>query len=159
MAKNEAPTHEGIKIISENRKARFNYHILETFEAGIVLTGAEIKSIRQGHITLAESYVRPEGEEIFLVNAHIDPYAFNSEKDYDPVRKRKLLLKRHEIDKLRGRVEAKGLTLVALKIYLKRGRAKIEIALAKGKNAPDKRNTIRERQSNREVARAIKSKR
>jgi SsrA-binding protein len=148
----------GIKIINDNRKARFNYHILEVYEAGIVLTGPEIKSIRQGHVVLAESYIRPEGDEVFLLNAHIDPYAFNTDPKYDPVRKRKLLLKRNEIDKLRGRVEAKGLTLVPLKIYLKRGLAKIEIALAKGKNAPDKRQSIRDRQVKREIARVIKAK-
>jgi SsrA-binding protein len=153
------PAKESIKVIAQNKKARFNYHIVETVEAGIVLTGAEIKSIRAGGVSLAESYIRPYQESLSLLNAHINPYSHSGDREYDPVRPRKLLLHKREIDHLRGRVEAKGMTLVPLSLYLKNGRAKIEVALAKGKDAPDKRDTIRERESKREVARAIKSAR
>lgn len=149
---------EGVKVITVNRKARFNYHIDETYEAGIVLTGPEMKSVREGAISLAESYIVPDKGELFLLNAHIKPYKFNTSKSYDPVRKRKLLMHKYEIDRLRGRVEAKGFTLVPTRVYLKRGRAKIEVALAKGKAAPDKRQTIKEREGKREAERAMKSK-
>ncbi|MCO6432392.1 MAG: SsrA-binding protein SmpB [Deltaproteobacteria bacterium] len=145
-----------VKVVAQNKKARFDYHIIETFEAGIVLTGAEIKSIRANGISLAESYIRPERDEVYLLNAHIKPYSFSSDKEFDPVRKRKLLLKKREIDKLRGRVEQKGLTIVPLSLYLKRGLAKLEIGLAKGKAAPDKRQTMKERESKRELDRALK---
>lgn len=147
----------GIKIICENRKARFSYEIIETFEAGLVLTGAEIKSVRQGGVSLGESYVRPDKAELLLINAHIQPYAFESRKaEYDPIRKRKLLLNRREIDKLRGGVERKGLTIIPLKMYLKRGLAKLEIALAKGKASADKRQSVKDRDAKREAARAMK---
>lgn len=146
-----------MKIITDNKKARFNYHIEERFEAGIVLTGAEIKSIRAGQMSLAESYIVPEKDELYLLHAHIKPYTFDSSKTFDPVRKRKLLMHRHEINKLRGRVEAKGYTLVPTKVYLKGGLAKVEVALAKGKAAPDKRQTIKERDAKREAQRALKA--
>lgn len=154
----KSPDQEGRKVVCVNRKARFDYHILETFEAGIVLTGPEIKSIRQGGISLAESYVSPYGDELFLLGAHIKPYSFSAQADYDPVRKRKLLLNRHEIEVLRTRVERKGLTIVPLQLHLKRGRAKLEIALAKGKAAPDKRDTIKRREADREARRAMSEK-
>lgn len=150
---------DGIKIISENRKARFNYHILDSFEAGVVLTGAEIKSIRSGGISLQEGYIRPQDGELWLLGVHIKPYTFSSEKEYDPVKPRKLLMRADEIKKLSGKVEQKGLTLVPLKVYLKKGRAKIEVALAQGKTAPDKRTDIKKKESDRELARAIKNKR
>ncbi|RMG39642.1 MAG: SsrA-binding protein SmpB [Candidatus Dadabacteria bacterium] len=157
MAKKKKKVEEsGLKVISTNKKARFNYQILEKFEAGLVLSGAEIKSIRQGGISLDESYVRPDGNELYLVQAYIKPYSHISQQDYDPRRKRKLLMHRHEINKLRGRVEEKGLTLVPLRVYLKRGYAKLEIGLARGKAAPDKRKTIKERELKREAERAIK---
>lgn len=149
--------NSGIKIISENRKARFNYEIIECFEAGMVLTGAEIKSVRQGHVSLGESYVRPEGGTLILVNAHIQPYEFEAHKHlYDPLRKRTLLLHRREIHKLTSAVEREGLTIVPLKIYLKRGYAKLEIALVRGKAGPDKRQSIKEREAKREAERALK---
>lgn len=148
----------GKKILVQNKKARFEYHIIETFEAGIVLTGAEIKSVRLGEINIAESYVRPDGGEFYLIGSHIKPYVFAADREYDPIRKRKLLLHKHEIEKLRTKVEAKGLTVVPLSLYLKNGFAKVELALAKGKSAPDKRDSIRSRESEREVARAMKSK-
>ena len=146
----------GSKLISANRKARFQYQIVETFEAGIVLTGSEIKSVRAGKVQLGESYVRPQGGELWLIQAHISQYLFDADKNYDPVRKRKLLMKRREIDQLRVKVEQKGLTLIPLSIYLKRGLAKIELALAKGKAAPDKREAVKEREATRETKRAIK---
>lgn len=152
MTKDQPP----IKILNENRKARFNYEILDTYEAGIVLTGAEVKSVRDGGVSLAESFVRPDRGEIFLVQAHIKPYKFNADPNYDPVRKRKLLLSRREIDELRGAVERKGLTIVPLKMYLKRGLAKLEIALARGKASPDKRESVKRREADREAQRAIK---
>jgi SsrA-binding protein len=132
---------------------------LESFEAGLVLTGAEIKSIRTGEITVNEAYVRPQGSELFLLNAYIKPYAHSGDKEYDPRRPRKLLLHRKEIAKLTRELETKGTTIVPLKIYLKSGRAKIEIALGKGKAAPDKRQDIKKREADREVAREIARRR
>ena len=149
----------GHKVIAVNKKARFNYHIDETFEAGMVLTGGEIKSIRVGKINLEESYIVVRNSELFLMQAHISPYQFDTNTGYDPTRKRKLLMHKHEIDRLRGKVEAKGFTLVPTKLYLKRGRAKLELALAKGKAAPDKRDSIRDREAKREAERAMKLRR
>lgn len=156
--KKEASEPAPIKIISENRKARFNYHLLEFYEVGIILTGNEIKSIRGGHINLTESYVRPQNGELFLIGCHINEYKFNSTKDYNPSRVRKLLMKKHDISKLQSSVETQGLTIVPVKIYLKRGRAKLEIALAKGKDAPDKRKTITEREGKKRAERAMKNR-
>ncbi len=149
----------GEKIIAQNRKARFEYHISDTMEAGVVLSGAEIKSIRNNGISIEESYVRPQAGEVFLLGAHIKPYSHSGDKEYDPVRPRKLLLHAHEIQKLLSRVEAKGFTIVPLKVYLKHGRAKVEIGIAKGKNAPDKRTSIKEKESKREMDRARKAAR
>lgn len=155
----DSPEKSGMKVIAENRKARFNYQIVETFEAGMVLTGAEIKSIRQGGISLQESYVAPYKGELFLLSAHIKPYSHTKDDLYDPVRRRKLLMHKKEISRLQGKVEQKGLTLIPLKVYLKNGRAKIELALAKGKAAPDKRDDIKDRQAKREIERAVKTAR
>ncbi|MBX7143425.1 MAG: SsrA-binding protein SmpB [Oligoflexia bacterium] len=145
-----------IKVIALNKKARFQYHIIEACEAGLVLTGAEIKSVRLGQVTITESYVMPWNGELFLHGAHIAPYSHSGAREYDPTRKRKLLLHKHEIEKFTGRVEAKGLTIVPLRLYLKGGRAKLEIALAKGKDAPDKRESIKSREGKREMERALK---
>ncbi|MCI5064595.1 SsrA-binding protein SmpB [bacterium] len=155
MTKGDASS--SVKVVAENRKARFRYHLEEFFEAGLVLTGGEIKSIRAGAISLGESYVIPHRRELYLVNAHITPYAFDTNTQGDPTRRRKLLLHRREIDKLIGRVEAKGFTLVPVKVYLKKGRAKLQIALAKGKDTGDKRETIKERDAKREAQRAMKN--
>ena len=156
MSKNpEAAT--AIKIICVNKKARFNYHILEKFEAGLVLTGPEIKSIRKGEVNIEQSYITPHNGELFLVGAHIKPYQFSADPDYDPIRRRKLLMHKHEINKLAARVEQKGLTIVPLQLHFRRGYAKLEIALAKGKDAPDKRRTIKEREGKVEAARAMKN--
>lgn len=148
----------GHKIVAQNRKARFNYHIVEVCEAGIALTGAEVKSVREGKASITESYISPSGDELFLVGAHIPPYVRSGTlaEMYDPIRKRKLLLHRSEITKLIERVEAKGCTLVPLSLYFKNGRLKVEVALAKGKAAPDKRDTNKARDAKREIDRAIK---
>jgi len=147
-----------IKIVTENRKARFEYVIIETFEAGIVLTGAEIKSVRADGVSLSEAYVRPEMNACYLLGAHIKPYSFSSKPDYEPTRARKLLLHKKEMETLKGRVEEEGLTVIPLKLYLKKGRAKVEIALAKGKQGPDKRQSIKKREGQREVSRALKER-
>ncbi|MGA1191995.1 MAG: SsrA-binding protein SmpB [Bdellovibrionota bacterium] len=147
---------EAFKVISDNKKARFNYHLEEFFEAGLVLTGGEIKSIREGKISLNESYIIPSHGELFLINAHINPYRFDTSSKEDPTRRRKLLMHKREIEKLTGRVEAKGYTLVPVRLYLKNGRAKLEIALAKGKDRGDKRETVKDREAKREAERVLK---
>ena len=144
-----------IQTISSNRKARFNYEISDTYEAGIVLTGHEIKAIRKGQISLAESFVRAEKGELWLYNTHIANYESGSNASYmntDPARKRKLLLHKQDILKLNSKVMQKGLTIMALKIYIKGHRAKAEIGLAKGKKSYDKRRTIMERDLKRETS-------
>ncbi len=154
-----AEEQSGSKLICENRKARFNYEILDTYEAGLVLTGAEIKSIRQGGISIGESYVRPENGEMVVLQMHINPYAFNPDRNYEPEHKRKLLLHKRQINELIGAVERRGLTIVPLKVYLKGGYAKMLIGLAKGKASPDKRETIKRREADREASRAMKVRR
>ncbi len=145
-----------IKVVATNRKARFQYFLLETFEAGIVLQGSEIKSIRAGQISLNEAYVRIEEGEVWLVEAHIAPYGQASFFNHDPKRRRKLLLNRREINHLERKVQEKGFTLVPLRVYLKEGRAKIEIALARGKKTYDKRATIAARDAQREMERRFR---
>jgi SsrA-binding protein len=149
---------EEIKIVALNRKARFDYHILDTHEAGLVLTGAEIKSIRAGEATITEAYVRPDKNELFLLNAYIGPYSHSADREYDARKPRKLLMHRKEIDKLCRDLATKGTTAVPLQIHLRKGRAKLQFAVAKGKAAPDKRNSIKERESTREMARALSKK-
>lgn len=149
---------EEIKIVALNRKAKFDYHILDTYEAGLVLTGAEIKSIRTGEANITEAYVRPEKGELFLLNAYIAPYSHSGDPEYNPRRPRKLLMHRREIDRLSKEIATKGTTAVPLQIHLKKGRAKLQVGLAKGKAAPDKRQSIKERESSREVARALSRK-
>lgn len=147
------------KSISSNKKARFEYHILDTYEAGLSLQGWEIKSIRVHGIILEGSYIRVKDAEVFLLGAHIKPYEFSKDKEVDPVRPKKLLLKKQEISKLKSKSEALGMTIVPLSLYLKEGRAKLEIALAKGKSAPDKRESIKARESKRELSRVLKNNR
>ena len=142
-----------IKVVSTNKKARFEYFILETFEAGLALKGTEIKSVRNGQISLQEAYVRTNGEEIWLVGAHIAPYVHASAFQHDPKRDRKLLMHKREIRKLFDEVRIKGMTIVPIKVYLKDGKAKLEIGLAKGKKQYDKRDAIRERDIERESSR------
>ncbi len=143
----------GIKIVATNRKARHEYFLLDTYEAGIVLLGSEIKSIRAGHISLAEAYVMVDGQEAWLMDAHIAPYTQASVYNHEPRRQRKLLLHRGEIQRLWDDVRKKGLTIVPTKVYLKEGRAKVEIALAKGKKLFDKRQAIAKRDFEREAER------
>ena len=145
-----------IKTVVTNRKAYHNYHIGESIEAGIVLTGTEIKSIRAGRVSLGDAYVKPEEGELWLLNAHIARYEAGSYMSHEPTRPRKLLLHRKEIDSLAGKIQEKGLTLVPLKLYIKGSIAKLEIALAKGKKLYDKRETIARRETDREIGRAIK---
>ena len=146
----------GIKIITINRKASFNYFFKELFEAGIVLKGSEIKSVRSGKINIAESYAVEKNGEIYLINSHIPIYKQASYSNHNPYSERKLLLNKREIGKLIGSVNEDGLTLVPTKMYFKKGRAKIEIAVAKGKKQYDKRHTKKTRDWNREKARYLR---
>ena len=144
--------------IAQNRKARHDYIIMDKFEAGIVLVGTEVKSLREGRANLRDSFARVEKNEIFLYNCHIAPYSHGNQLNHDPVRTRKLLLNRMEINRLIGKVQQKGFTLVPLKIYFKKGRAKVEMAFAKGKHTSDKRETLKRKMAEREMQRAMKSK-
>jgi len=147
-----------VKIVATNRKAYHNYYVGDAIEAGIALTGSEIKSIRLGRVSLGDAYVKPEAGELWLVNAHIARYEASSYMGHEPTRPRKLLLHRKEIDNLASKVAEKGLSLVATRIYLKKGIAKVEIALAKGKKLYDKREAITRREVERELARTVKSR-
>lgn len=150
---------DGIKVVATNRKARHEYFLLETIEAGIGLLGSEIKSIRQGQISLAEAYVRlEEGREAWLVDAHIAPYEQASLFNHDPRRPRRLLLHKEEIRRLWNDVRQKGVTVIPVRVYLKKGRAKVEIALAKGKKLYDKRADIARKDVEREIARDWRGK-
>jgi len=148
----------GIKIIATNRKARHQYQFHDTFEAGLVLLGTEIKSIRAGQVSLQEGFVTFEGGEAWLVNVHIAPYDPASRQNHDPRRRRKLLLHRREIERLQSQAQEKGYTVVPTQLYLKDGRAKVEIALARGKKLYDKRQDIAKRDSKRQVERALKER-
>jgi SsrA-binding protein len=146
-------------LIAENRKAFFDYHVLETFEAGIALLGTEVKGIREGRANLRDSFARVEKNEVWLYNVHINPYSHRGYVDHDPKRRRRLLLHRAEIRKLIGRTVEKGLTLVPTKLYFKNGRVKVALALARGKQAHDKRETIRRREVDRETRAMVKEQR
>ncbi len=148
----------GEKVVATNRRARHEYFILETFEAGIALQGSEIKSIRAGQISLAEAYVRIDGQEAWLEDAHIAPYEQASIFNHEPRRPRKLLLHASEIRKLWNTVRQKGVTVIPLSVYLKNGRAKVEIAIARGKKLYDKRAEIAKRDSQREIERHLHSR-
>jgi SsrA-binding protein len=143
-----------IKIVTENRKARFDYSLLEKFEAGLALKGSEVKSLRDGNCQLKDSYVIFNRGEMYLVNAHIGVYKSSSYNNHEPERRRKLLMKRHEINKLDSTVQEKGLSLIPLKVYFSKGIAKIEIALAKGKKKHDKRESIKDRDVKRQLGQA-----
>ena len=151
---NEKP----VKILAENRKARHDYHIHETFEAGIVLTGTEIKSLRGGRANLTDSYARIENGELFLISAHISPYDQGNRFNHEPRRNRKLLMHKSEILRLLGKTREKGYTLVPLKIYLSHGLAKVELALASGKDLYDKRQSAAEKDAKREVERTLRDR-
>ena len=147
-----------VKIVATNHKAYHNYFVGDSFEAGIALTGSEIKSIRQGRVSLGDAYVQPQGGELWLVNAHIARYEASSYMGHEPTRPRKLLLHRKEIDNLKSRIAEKGLTLVPTRVYLKGNIAKVEIGLARGKKLFDKRETIARREIDRELARTMKKR-
>jgi len=149
---------DGIKIVSRNRKAKFEYELFDTFEAGIELRGTEIKSIRAGQVSLAEAYVRTNGRQAWLVGAHIAPYDQASAFNHEPERERRLLLHKREIKTLWDGVRLKGMTVVPIKIYLRDGLAKVEIALAKGKRQYDKRQDIKKRDMKRDIDRALDSR-
>lgn len=144
------------KVIAVNRKALHDYHILDTVEAGLVLTGTEIKSIRAGRVSLREAFARSDDDELWLLGAHIAQYPAAGRFNHEPTRKRKLLLHRGEMRELTAALEEKGLTLVPLRLYLKNGRAKVELALARGKRAHDKREAIAKREAERQMQRAIR---
>jgi SsrA-binding protein len=145
--------------IAENRKAFHDYHILETFEAGVALLGTEVKAIREGRVNLRDSFARVEGGEVFLYNVTISPYSHRGYADHEPLRRRKLLLHKEEIRKLIGKTVERGMTLVPTRLYFKNGRVKVAVALAKGKKEYDKRETERRREADRETRAAIKSRR
>ncbi len=147
------------ELITDNRKAAHDYHLLETFEAGVALQGTEVKSIREGRVNLRDSYCRLEQGEAWLLGVHIGQYSHDGYAAHDPTRRRKLLLRREELNKLLGRTTERGLTIVPLRMYFKRGRVKVAIALAKGKKTIDKRETIRRREAERETRAAIKARR
>ena len=149
---------EAQKNIAENRKAFHDYHIVETFEAGIVLVGTEVKSIREGSANLRDSFARVEDGEVWLYNVHINPYSHRGYSDHEPTRRRKLLLRRPEIRKLIGKTVEKGMTLVPTRLYFKNGHVKVALALAKGKQAHDKRETVKRREAERETRAAIKER-
>lgn len=144
--------------IADNRKAFHDYYILETFEAGIALLGTEVKGIREGQANLRDSFARVERGEVWLFNVHINPYSHRGYVDHDPKRKRRLLLHKHEIRKLIGKTVEKGLTLVPTKMYFKNGKIKVALALARGKEAHDKRETLRKREVDRETRAAVKER-
>jgi len=146
------------KIVAENRKARYNYEIIDTYEAGLVLTGTEVKSLREGKANIAESYASDEGGEIWLINSYLPEYLQANRFNHEPRRRRKLLLSKREINRLRTSINREGMTLVPLKIYFnEKGRAKLELALAKGKKLHDKRETEKERDWNRQKQRLMKT--
>ena len=145
--------------IADNRKARHDYHLLETFEAGLVLLGTEVKAIREGRVALRDSFARIDDGEAYLYNVNISPYSHRGYATHEPLRRRKLLLHRNEIRKLVGRTVEKGLTLVPVRMYFKNGRVKVAISVAKGKKEYDKRETIKRRDAERETRAAVKSRR
>jgi len=149
-------TYPGLKIICLNRKANFNYFFEDIYEAGIVLKGSEIKSVRNGKVNIADAYAVEKNGEIFLVNSHISSYKQASYSNHNPIGERKLLLNRKEINKLIGKMQREGFTLIPTKMYFKKGKAKIEIAVAKGKKQYDKRQAIKRRDWNRDKARYIR---
>jgi len=150
-----SPREEGQKTVATNRRARFDYEILERLEAGIVLTGSEVKSLRAGRASLTEAFARVRDGEVWLENMHIPPYEQGEKRRYDPKRTRKLLLKRAQIERLIGKTAERGLALVPIRLYFAHGLAKVEIGLAKGKRQYEKRQTIAEREMRREAERSL----
>ena len=157
MAVQKSEREAAQRLIADNRKAFHDYHVLEQFEAGVALLGTEVKSIREGSVGLRDSYARLDNGEVWLLNLHIGPYSHTGYSSHEERRQRKLLLHRHEIRRLTGKVAERGLTLVPLQMYFKGGRVKVTIALVKGKQAHDKRETIRKRETDRETRAAVKA--
>lgn len=159
MADSQNERRKAERLIAENRKAFHDYHIVETLEAGVALLGTEVKSIREGRVNLRDSYARVEDGEVFLYNVHISPYSHRGYADHEPLRRRKLLLKKQEIRKLIGKTVERGMTLVPVRLYFKNNRVKVAVSLAKGKQSHDKREAIRARESDREARAAMKARR
>jgi len=157
--KNQATVEPKIKLLSDNRHAAHDYHLLERFEAGLALTGTEVKSAKDGRVQLKDSFAEVAGNEAWLLNAHIGQYSHGNRENHEPTRRRKLLLHRAEIDKLLGKTREKGLTLVPTKMYLKNGRIKLELAVAKGKKLHDKRESERTREMEAEARAAVNRRR
>ena len=158
MAAEQTEREKAQKLIADNRKAFHDYHVLESWEAGVVLLGTEVKSIREGSVSLRDSFARLDKGEVWLLNLHIGPYSHTGYAHHEERRQRKLLMHTHEIRKLAGKVKEKGLTLVPLQMYFKNGRVKVTLALVKGKQAHDKRETIRRREVDRETRAAVKAR-
>ncbi len=158
MSKQKEKTDGSFKVVANNKRATFDYELLEKFEAGLVLTGTEIKSVRANQVSLQRSYVQANGDELWLYEANIAQYKHGNRDNHDPARPRKLLLHRREINRILSQVQEKGLTLVPVRLYLKNGRAKLEFALARGKKMFDKRATLAEKDSKRQIERALKLK-
>ncbi len=148
----------GIRLIADNRKARHEYHVFDTYEAGLVLLGTEVKAIREGRVNLRDSYGRVESGEVFLHNLHISPYSHRGYAEHEPLRRRKLLLNKREIRKLIGKLVERGFTLVPVRMYFERGLVKVTVGVAKGKKAYDKRETIKRRQIDRETRALVKER-
>jgi SsrA-binding protein len=148
-----------VKLIADNRKARYEYELLERYEAGLVLTGTEVKSLRDGGASLQQAYADVRGDEVWLIGAHIAEYGQGNVHNHEPDRDRKLLLHRREIESLHAKVRERGLTLVPTKLYFKNGKVKVELAVGKGKQAQDKRRDIAKRDADREIERAVKARR
>ena len=154
-----ASQEDGDRTIATNRRARHDYEILETVEAGLVLRGTEVKSLRGSHVTFKDAFATIRNNEAWLVGCHINPYSHGTDANHDPERDRKLLLHRREISRLTGKVAERGLTLIPLRLYFKSGRAKLEIGLARGKKLHDKRSALRERETRREMEKAVRASR
>jgi SsrA-binding protein len=157
--KGGAAADDGVRMVAQNRRARFDFHVEATWEAGLALTGSEVKAVRAGNVSLSDAYAQPRGSELFLVNCRIGEYQPAAFFGHSPLRDRKLLLKREEIDRIRAKVEQRGYTLVPLALYFKRGWAKVEVGLAKGRTHEDRRDAIAERETKREMDRALSRRR
>jgi SsrA-binding protein len=153
------PPDVAVKLVAQNRRARFDYAVEDAWEAGLALTGSEVKALREGNVNLSDAYAQPRGDELFLVNCRIGELKQAAYFGHTPLRDRKLLMRRSEIDRIRGKVEQRGYTLVPLRLYFKAGWAKIEIGLARGRSHEDRRDVIAERESKREMDRALSRRR
>ena len=149
---------EHVKTIAQSKKARHRFELFDKFEAGLALQGTEVKSLRNGKVSIEESFARPRGHELFIYNLHIPPYEQGNINNHDPLRPRKLLLHRRELNRIVGRVQERGLTLVPTRLYFRNGYAKIEIALARGKRTVDKRQDVKKQEAQRDIARAMRKR-